>query len=206
MSSNVNIKYVNHSMNLDQPSVFVFTKNEIPSFDALREGVAWRVINKVGRGASCDFTFPISTEISASWNDGCCRTAMLTASIGKRYHIVEDGTGITIDEDGNAGNTRSIDVANDIRVPGGISVDLYKDGKLMMRKKTVAYDQKATFVLHPKLYWGLASEIQEGDQLSSAVLNSDSFFEQDLEGVSEVTVGLYGNPEEGYRFEVESQK
>ena len=37
MSSNVNIKYVNHSMNLDQPSVFVFTKNEIPSFDALRE-------------------------------------------------------------------------------------------------------------------------------------------------------------------------
>ena len=66
MSSNVNIKYVNHSMNLDQPSVFVFTKNEIPSFDALREGVAWRVINKVGRGSSCNFTFPISTEISAS--------------------------------------------------------------------------------------------------------------------------------------------
>ena len=90
MSSNVNIKYVNHSMNLDQPSVFVFTKNEIPSFDALREGVAWRVINKVGRGSSCNFTFPISTEISASWNDGCCRTAMLPAVIGIRLCVATD--------------------------------------------------------------------------------------------------------------------
>ena len=206
MSNQIKITYVNRSMNEDLPKIFLFLKNEIPTFDALKDGVAWRVIPDVGRGSQCTVTYPIETAVSASWNDHACRTAMLTASIGKRYHIVEDGTGITIDEDGNAANTRSIDVANDIRVPGGISVDLYKDGKLMMRKKTVAYDQKAIFVLHPKLYWGLASEIQEGDQLSSAVLNSDSFFEQDLEGVSEVTVGLYGNPEEGYRFEVESQK
>ena len=76
----------------------------------------------------------------------------------------------------------------------------------MMTKKIVAYDQKATFVLHTKLYWGLASEIQEGDQLSSAVLNSDSFFEQDLEGMSEVTVGLYGNAQDGYMFKIDSWK
>ena len=110
MSSNVNIKYVNHSMNLDQPSVFVFTKNEIPSFDALREGVAWRVINKVGRGSSCDFTFPISTEISASWNDGCCRTAMLPAVIGSRFCVAKDSTGIVLRADGNASSTTAIDV------------------------------------------------------------------------------------------------
>ena len=51
-----------------------------------------------------------------------------------------------------------------------------------------------------------ASEIQEGDQLSSAVLNSDSFFEQDLEGMSEVTVGLYGNAQDGYMFKIDSWK
>jgi len=75
-----------------------------------------------------------------------------------------------------------------------------------MAKNIVAYRQKATFVLHPKLHWGLASEIQEGEDLSSAVLDSDHFFEQDLEGVSEVTVALTGNAEEGYEFKILSQK
>ena len=206
MSNNVKITYVNRSMNQDLPKIFLFLKNEIPTFDALKEGVAWRVLEDVGRGSSCKLNYPIETAVSASWNDHTCQTAMLDSTIGKRYCVAEDETGITISEDGNAGNTRSIDVANKIHVANGISVDLYKDGKLMMRKKTVAYDQKATFVLHPKLYWGLASEIQEGEQLSSAVLNSDSFFEQDLEGVSEAVVGLYGNAQDGYQFKIDSWK
>ena len=206
MSSNVRIKYVNHSMNLDQPSVFIFTKNEIPTFDVLRDGVAWRVINKVGRSSSCTFDFPISTQISASWNSGSCHTATMPVEIGNKFCVVKDETGIVLQGGGNASSSTAIDVHNNIQTVGGISVNLYKDGRIMMTKKIVAYDQKATFVLHPKLYWGLASEIQEGDQLSSAVLDSDSFFEQDLEGMSEVTVGLYGNAQDGYMFKIDSWK
>ena len=206
MGTNVKITYVNHSMNLDQPAVFLFAKNEIPTFDALRDGVAWRVITKIGRSSSCTFNFPIATQINASWNDGCCHTATMPAQIGSKFCVTKDDTGIVLLGDGNAASTTAIDVRNDIQTPGGISVNLYKDGRIMMTKKIVAYDQKATFILHPKLYWGLASEIQEGDQLSSAVLNSDSFFEQDLEGVSEAVVGLYGNAQDGYHFKVDSWK
>ena len=206
MSSNVKITYVNHSLNLDRPSVFLFVKNEIPTFDALKEGVAWRVIEKVGRGSSCDFVFPVETEISASWAGGNCKTNQLPAAVGSKFAVTKDSTGIVLTGIGNAANTRSIDVVNQVQTIGGVSVNLYKDGRIMMTKQIVAYDQKATFVLHPKLYWGLASEIQEGEQISSAVLNSDHFFEQDLEGVTDVTVALYGNAEEGYRFEIESQR
>lgn len=203
MSSDVKITYINHSMNLDKPSVFVFTKNEIPTFDALRDGVAWRVIQKVGRGSSCTFTFPVDTEIRASWSGGSCTTNKLPAILGSSFSVEKDSTGIVLLGGGNASNTRAIDVHNRVQTQGGISVDLYKDGHIMMRKQIVGYDQKATFVLHPKLYFGLASEIQEGEQLSSAVLNSDSFFEQDLEGMSEVTIGLYGNARDGYQFKVD---
>ena len=71
----------------------------------------------------------------------------------------------------------------------------------------MAYDQKATFVLHPKLYWGPGlRKSRRGTSVSSAVLNSDSFFEQDLEGMSEVTVGLYGNAQDGYMFKIDSWK
>lgn len=206
MSNIVRIKYLNKSMNRDMPKIFLFLKNEIPTFDALREGIAWKVIKNVGRGSSCQVNFPILTEVAASWNDHTCQTRMLPFNIGYRYLVLEDETGISLNADVNAGYTHSIDVVNNVHVENGVSVDLYKDGQLMITKKTVAHGQKATFVLHPKIYWGLASEIEEGGQIESAVLNSDNFFEQNLEGVSEVTVALYGNAEEGYQFKIEAQK
>ncbi len=204
--NDVKITYVNHSGNQDNPTVFLFTKNEVPTFDVLRDGVAWRTFERIGRGSSATAVFPINTEVSASWDGGCCRTALLTASIGGSYTVAKDSTGIVLTKEGNAGNTRSIDVVNGVQVDGGICVNLYKDGHIMMTKQIVAYDQKATFVLHPKLYWGLASEIQEGELLNSAVLDSASFYELDLEGLTEVTVGLYGNAQDGYEFRVDSKR
>lgn len=206
MSSNVKITYVNRSLNMDQPKVFLFAKNEIPTFDSLQNGIAWKVIEKVGRGSTCIFPFPVETQVCASWNGGTCSTNILPAQRGRSYSITKDETGIVLLEGENACNISSIDVRNEVHTPGGLSVDIYKDGRVLTSEHIVAYDQKATFVLRPKLYWGLASEIQEGDQVSSAVLNSTSFFEQDMTGVSEVTVALHGNAEEGYQFRIESQR
>lgn len=205
MSSNVKITYVNRSMNKDLPKIFLFMKNEVPTFDCLRDGVAWKVIEDVGRESSCEFTLPIETEVGASWAKGTCKTKKLSSGIGSKYTVLKNDTGITIMPDGSAGDTKSIDVTNDVHVENGICVDLYKEGKKMMSKNIVGYGQKATFVLHPKLYWGVASEIQEGKELSSAVLDSDNFFEQNLEGASNVTIALYGNAKDGYQFKIESQ-
>lgn len=202
----IRIKYVNRSMNRDMPKIFLFLKNGIPTFDALREGVVWKVIENVDCGSSCTVVFPIETMVSASWADRTCQTPMIKSSIGSGYAVLDSKTGIILEAVGNAGNTRSIDVVNKVHVENGINVDLYKDGRLIITKQTVAYGQKASFVLYPRLYWGLASEIQEGAQISSAVLSSDRFFEQDLKGMSEVTVALYGNAEEGYQFKLEDQK
>lgn len=206
MGSNVKITYVNRSMNKDLPKIFVFTKNEVPTFDALKDGVAWKVIENVGRESSCEFVFPIETDVRAAWNGNSCKTKYLPSDIGSRYVVVQDETGVVLQRDGNAGNVRSIDVCNDVHVKNGVSVELYKDQRLMMCKNIVGFGQKATFVIHPKLYWGVASEIQEGELLSSAVLESDHFYEQTLEGVTEVIIGLYGNAQDGYQFKVESQE
>ena len=46
MPGDVQITYTNQSMNLDQPKVFLFTRNEIPTFDSLKNGVAWKVIER----------------------------------------------------------------------------------------------------------------------------------------------------------------
>lgn len=204
--STINITYVNKSMNKDLPKIFIFAKNEVPTFDALKEGVAWKVIEDVGRESSCTFQFPIETQVRAAWANNTCKTKALDADIGSRYMVQSDDTGIVLAQAGNAPSTRAIDVVNDVHVSNGVSVELYKDGRLMMCKNVVGFGQKATFVLHPKLYWGVASEIQEGELLSSAVLDSEHFFEQNLEGVSNVQIALYGNAQEGYQFRIENQE
>ena len=206
MATDIKITYTNKSMNKDLPTVFVFTKNETPTFDVLKEGVAWRTIPNIGRGSSSSFVFPVITEVGATWQGGMNKTQVLPSDIGKRYTVSQNDTGIVLAANGNASDTKSIDVNNNANIQDGVSASLYKDGKLMLTKKIVGYGQKATFVLKPKLYWGIASEIQESELINSAVLNTDSFFEQDLEGVTEVNISLNGNAEEGYTFKIDSQK
>jgi len=201
MATNVRITYVNQSGNQECPKVFVFTKNLIPSFDVLVDGVAWKVMSDIGRGSSCHFTYPIHTAVQAMWGDSS-QTRSLTAEIGKRYTVMKNNTGIVLMANGNASQTTAIEINNDIQVEGGIQAQLSKDDKVLMTKHNVAYNQKATFVLHPKLYWGVASEIQQGDFLSSAVLNTDHFFEQDIQGVNQSVVTLKGNARDGYQFDV----
>jgi hypothetical protein len=206
MATDIKITYTNKSMNKDLPTVFVFTKNETPTFDVLKEGVAWRTIPDIGRGSSSSFVFPIVTEVGATWNGDMNKTQILESNIGKRYTVSQNDTGIVLAENGNASDTKFIDVNNNANIQDGVSASLYKDNKLMLSKKIVGYGQKATFVLKPKLYWGIASEIQESQLINSAVLDTDSFFEHDLEGVTEVNISLNGNPEDGYTFRIDSQK
>ncbi len=204
MPTEVKITYINESGHTDNPTIFVFTKNVIPTFDALKDGVAWRAMPGIGKGSSSSFIFPVETTVQATWG-GCNKTRMITADIGKRYTVEADDTGIILSPNGEAAQNTAIEVNNNVHVVGGIHAQLCKDGKPIMIKKQVAYGQKSTFILHPKLYWGIASEIQEGHNISSAILNTDHFFEQDIEGVSSVDVVLRGNPKDGYQFYIENQ-
>ncbi len=201
MSTDVNITYVNNSMNPDKPTIFVFTKNLIPTFNILVDGVAWKTMPNIGKGSYCCFSYPIITTVQAMWGE-CNKTQYLSADIGKRYSVQENNTGIVLIANGLASQTTAIEINCDVHTVGGIQAQLCKSGDVLMTKQIVAYNQKATFVLHPKLYWGIASEIQQGKAISSAILNTDNFFEQDIEGVTDSTVTLTGNPQDGYQFAV----
>ncbi|WP_068475044.1 hypothetical protein [Saccharicrinis aurantiacus] len=204
--SDVKITYVNNSLNEDRPSIFVFTQNELPSFDAIRDGVAWKVIKNIGRGSRSTFLFPSKTSILATWEAGANETNQLTCEIGKRYTVKKNATGILLMEDGNAISPKDIELMNNIQVKKGISAQLLKGGNVIVKKNIVAYEQKASFQLAPKIYWGIASEIKVSQSISSAVLDSVQFFEQDLANVSAATVSLNGNAEIGYHFKIDHQE
>ncbi|WP_420551195.1 hypothetical protein [Tenacibaculum aiptasiae] len=205
-TGNVKITYVNNSMNEDMPSIFVFTQNVLPSFDALRNGVAWKVIKNIGKGSKSTFTYPYQTSIRATWEGGANETNELLCQVGKRYSVEQNATGIVLRQDGNATSSKDIELMNNIQVKKGISAELLKGNNIIVKKNIVAYEQKATFQLAPKIYWGIASEINVSQSISSAVLDSNIFFEQDLTNVSSATVSLNGNAEIGYKFQIDHQE
>jgi hypothetical protein len=205
-SRDVKITYVNNSLNEDMPSIFVFTQNELPSFNAIRDGVAWRVIKNIGRNSRSTFVFPSQTSIKATWEGGANETNQLICEVGKRYTVQKNATGIVLQQDGNAISPKDIELMNNIQMNKGISALLLKGDNVIVKKNIVAYEQKATFQLAPKIYWGIASEIQVSQSISSAVLDSNVFFEQDLANVSAATVSLNGNAEIGYNFQIEHQE
>ncbi len=197
------ITFFNESDDPDQLTVFVFAKNAIPTFDELTDGVAWRVLSDVAQGASTLLIYPLATTVQAMWG-ACNVTRSLRAETGKRYTVEEDATGIVLVPSGSASQPNATEVGSLVHVDGGITAQLLRDDRVILQKTIVAYDQKATFVSEPKLYWGIASEIQEGQAISSAVLVTDTFFEHDLDGVSQATITLTGDSASGYQFTVEN--
>jgi len=179
--------------------------NELPTFSALKHGVAWKVISNIGRNSRSSFVYPASTGVQASWDRGANETQQLECIVGRRYVVNKDNTGIILKESGKALHDSEIELVNEIQVKNGISAFLTKNNNVLVKKKIVAYGQKATFHLSSKIYWGIASEISDSQSIFSAVLDSDNFFELDLENTSSVTVSLNGNAESGYYFKVESQ-
>ncbi|MFT7009422.1 MAG: hypothetical protein ACJAXJ_003970 [Colwellia sp.] len=206
MPSDIQITYINKSLNKDLPKIFVFANNELPSFKALEHGIAWKVIEDIGQDSLCQFTYPNQTKTFATWDNGDNQTKALTCNPGKRYVVTKNSTGIIIKADGDAYREGEIELVNTIKVKNGISAYLAKNDKVLVSKQIVAFGQKATFRLAPKLYWGIASEIVTSGALSSAVLDSDEFFEQNLENVTRATICLNGNAEEGYTFSIVNQE
>lgn len=196
------ITYVNETETPDQPTIFVFAKNAASPSDELTGEIAWRVMPDVGTGSSSVLIYPLTFTVRAGdmWGN---MTPSLAAEVGGRYEVVDDVTGIVLGPSGSASQSNAIEVICQ-RQKGSINVLLLKDDKAFMLEANVVPAQKATFILEPKLYWGIASDIEEAQLISTAVLQTDVFFEQDLEGVTQATVTLTGDPTTGYQFEVES--
>ncbi len=197
------ITFVNDSDNPTLPALFVFARNEASTSDELTSEIAWRVMPSLGKGASTTFLYLLAGTVRAMWGD-CNETPSLPANVGSRYAVEEDATGIVIVPSGSASQPDAIEVTSVVQVDSGINAQLFRDDKLFVQKQIVAYGQKATFIVEPKLYWGIASEIEEGQLLATADLLTDTFFELDLQGVSQAIVTLSGDSQTGFQFTVES--
>lgn len=200
----INIKFINRSLHNNLPQVFITAHNNISSFNAVTQGVAWRVLKYIGRESISSFTYSQTYSIRAGWDNGNNLTKTLPAKLGAQYMVSQNTTGVILEKIGNAREDDIIELVNDIQIDDGLMAQLLNDNKIIMGHKCIGYQQTGIFKPSNKIFWGLASEIKEGKGLSkSVVLNSNELFELDLTGESDVLVTLNGNAKEGYFFQVE---
>ena len=163
---NVQLNFVNNSNDMNNSEVVMFQKNVATNFDEL--AVAWQVIKYCGPGDNHPFTFPMGMQVGASDSYGNY-TPQLEAQNGQLYLMRLTSTGDRLVAAGSGTSSKEGQVLNELP-KGAITASIYKDGKLLAIKTSIAPQQKAVFEFKPTIWIGVASQIVQGQVMNSAII------------------------------------
>ncbi|NQZ20773.1 MAG: hypothetical protein HRT53_01855 [Colwellia sp.] len=183
----VKLNFINNSNDSNNSQIVVFQKNVTTDFDEL--SIAWKVIKYCGQGDNHPFYYPMGMKVSASDSHGNF-TAQLPAQNGQMFAMSLSASGNTLDESGASTSMKEVQVRNDLKA-GAINASIYKDGKLLAQKTSVAPEQKGVFQFKPTIWIGVASQIEEGEVMNSAII-SDINTEISLLGIASADIIMTG--------------
>lgn len=166
--SGIQLNFINHSNDVNNSEVVIFAKNAATSFDEL--AIAWTVIKNCGQGDNHPFTYPMAQTISASdsWGN---YTAQQDAPLGQRFAMVLASSGDQLIQQGPATSPQEIQLLNALN-RGAVSAQIYKDGRLFATKTNFAPGQLAVFEFKPTIWIGVASQVEQGQVMNSAIISN----------------------------------
>ncbi|WP_175654454.1 hypothetical protein [Burkholderia ambifaria] len=183
----IQLNLINRSNDANNSSVVIFQKNVATDFDEL--AIAWKVIRNCGQGDNHPFKFPMTMSVSASDSWGNYMPQQ-TANNGQVFQVVRSSSGDVLQLGGDPGASAEVQVRNDLPA-GAINATIYKDGNALARKTSVAPGQKAVFQFKPTIWIGVASQIEQGALMNSAVI-SDINTELSLLGIASADIVMTG--------------
>lgn len=161
----VRLNLINNTGAMDKCDVVMFGKNMAALFYELP--VAWRAVKGFGSGESHPFIYPWDLQACASdsWPTGAPLTK---AAPGQRFTVTQGPSGHVLQPTGHSSSVKEIEVVNGL--PGAATnVALYRGDKLYAAKTSVAPGQMAAFEFKPTLWIGVATGVEEGQMLGSAI-------------------------------------
>lgn len=187
MGNVIKLNLVNESNDRNNSQIVIFQKNVATTFDEL--AVAWKVVQNLGSGNHHPFTYSYDLTVAASdsWGN---YTPELAASPGMQFSMRKDLSGDVLGISGPSTSPEEVQVLNALDV-GAINASLFRDGKLLALKTGIAPQQKAVFKFKPTIFIGVASQVQEGTVLDSAILSSINT-ELSLMGVASADIVMSG--------------
>jgi hypothetical protein len=164
----IHLNFINDSNDMNNSEIVVFQKNAATDFDEL--AVAWLVIKYCGQGDNHPFVYPISMQVGASDSYGNY-TPQLDAQYGQLFQMTLTPSGDRLVLAGSGTSSREVQVLNSLP-KGAINAGIYKAGKLLATKTSIAPQQKAVFEFKPTLWIGVVSQVDEGQVMNSAILSN----------------------------------
>ncbi len=99
-------------------------------------------------------------------------------------------SGDTLAYVGGGTNPTEVQVANNLQT-GAINASIYKGGKMLALKTSIAPKQKAVFQFKPTIWIGVTSEVEQGQVMNSAIISSINT-EMSLLGIASADIVLTG--------------
>lgn len=187
MSHFIKLNLINQSSDTNNSQVVIFQKNEADSPEEL--AVAWKVIQNCSPGRSYPFSFSADLAIAAS-DSYDNYTPQLPAANGQQYTVQQSTSGDRLVATGAASAENNIELLNGLK-QGAINASIYRDGKLLATKTSIAPAQKAVFLLNPAIWVGVVSEVLEGQVMNSAIISNVNA-QIGLTGITEANILMTG--------------
>jgi hypothetical protein len=183
----IQLNFINNSNDANNSEIVIFQKNVATNFDEL--AVAWQVIRYCGQGDNHPFVFPMTMQVGASDSYGNY-TPQLDAQNGQLFQMALTASGDRLVPAGNGTSPKEVQVLNSLP-KGAINASIYKDGKLLATKTSIAPQQKAVFEFKPTIWIGVASQVVQGQVMNSAILESINT-ELSLLGIASADIVMTG--------------
>lgn len=201
----IQLNFINRSNDASDLRIVIIQKNVATGFDTLT--VAWEVIRHCGQGDNYPFTFPMEMYVGVSSTYGHY-TPLLPAEHGQLFACVFGPRGDEVELScvGPATSPREVQVQNR-RSKGAINASIYRSGRLLATKTSIAPQQTVRFEFNPTIWIGVVSQVELGEVLNSARL-SEINTELSLEGITSadivLTGGGPGSASTPFRFSLEN--
>jgi hypothetical protein len=98
-------------------------------------------------------------------------TPQLNAQNGQLFQMAMTTSGNQLVPVGSGTSSKEVQVLNNLK-QGAMNASIYKGGKLLAVKTSIAPQQKAVFEFKPTIWIGVASQIVQGQVMNSAVVSN----------------------------------
>ena len=163
------LNFIKKSNDNNDSTIVIFQKNIAESFD--ETAVAWTVIKNPKHQIKYSFVYPSQFKVQAFDPDGN-PTSPITACEGQSFELTTDKSENILKLSSTpAINKKGVEIKNNLET-GAINGYALRDEKLLAAKKGIAPGQKAVFEFPPTIWVGAVSQVEEGDVMKSAVIQS----------------------------------
>jgi hypothetical protein len=164
----IKLNFINRSDDKNNSQVVIFGTNVATASDELP--VAWQVIQRCGQGDNHPLVYPVTMTVSAGDSYGNF-TPQLPAEGGQLFAMTSTPSGDQLIRVGDSSSPEVVEILNSLE-GGSIDGYIYKAGKVFAMKASIAPQQKAVFHFQPRIRIGVATGIEEGATMNSAIVSS----------------------------------